>query len=131
MTLLTSQWKSDKTILASILLARMAQRAELAGLPLATGQAAIISEKGPDNWEVRCRKLHMGSLLSLFFAEGPVRNFADAKAADHARYARFFHHMLDHGVALPPSGYELWTLGTEHGPDEVGAVLEAAGSFEG
>ena len=24
-----------------------------------------------------------------------------------------------------------WTLGTEHGPDEVGAVLEAAGSFEG
>ena len=72
-----------------------------------------------------------GSLLSLFFAEGPVRNFADAKAADHARYARFFHHMLDHGVALPPSGYELWTLGTEHGPDEVGAVLEAAGSFEG
>ena len=72
-----------------------------------------------------------GSLLSQFFAEGPVRNFADAKAADHERYARFFHHMLDHGVALPPSGYELWTLGTEHGPDEVGAVLEAAGSFEG
>ena len=72
-----------------------------------------------------------GSLLSQFFAEGPVRNFADAKAADHERYARFFHHMLDHSVALPPSGYELWTLGTEHGPDEVGAVLEAAGSFEG
>jgi len=72
-----------------------------------------------------------GSLLSLFFAEGPVRNFADAKAANHDRFARLFHHMLDHGVALPPSGYELWTLGTEHGPDEVGAVLEAAGSFEG
>ena len=72
-----------------------------------------------------------GSLLSLFFAEDSVRNFADAKAADHERYARFFHHMLDHGVALPPSGYELWTLGTEHGPDEVGAVIEAAGSFEG
>ncbi len=72
-----------------------------------------------------------GSLLSVFFAEGPVRNFAEAKAADHDRYARFFHHMLDRGVALPPSGYELWTLGTEHGPDEVGAVLEAAGSFQG
>ena len=72
-----------------------------------------------------------GSLLSLFFADGPMRNFADAKAADHDRYARFFHHMLERGVALPPSGYELWTLGTEHGPDEVGAVLEAAGSFDG
>jgi glutamate-1-semialdehyde 2,1-aminomutase len=72
-----------------------------------------------------------GSLLSLFFAEGPVRNFDDAKAADHDRYARFFHHLLDRGIALPPSGYELWTLGTEHGPDEVGAVLDAAASFEG
>ena len=72
-----------------------------------------------------------GSLLSLFFAGGPVRNLDDAKAADHDRYARFFHHLLDRGIALPPSGYELWTLGTEHGPDEVGAVLDAAGSFEG
>jgi glutamate-1-semialdehyde 2,1-aminomutase len=72
-----------------------------------------------------------GSLLSLFFAEGPVRNFDDAKAADHDRYARFFHHLLDRGIALPPSGYELWTLGTEHGPQQVGAVLGAARSFEG
>jgi glutamate-1-semialdehyde 2,1-aminomutase len=71
-----------------------------------------------------------GSLLSLFFTEGPVRDFADAKAADHERFARFFHHLLERGVALPPSGYELWTLGTQHGPDEVGAVLEAVASFE-
>jgi glutamate-1-semialdehyde 2,1-aminomutase len=60
-----------------------------------------------------------------------VRDFAGAKAADHERYARLFHHMLDHGVWLPPSGYELWTLGTEHGPNEVEQVLEAAASFEG
>jgi len=72
-----------------------------------------------------------GSLFSAFFSRGPVRDFAGAKAADHERYARFFHHMLDRGVWLPPSGYELWTLGTEHGPDEVEKVLDAAGSFEG
>jgi glutamate-1-semialdehyde 2,1-aminomutase len=72
-----------------------------------------------------------GSMLSLFFSEGPVRDFAAAKAADHDRFARFFHHMLDRGVALPPSGYELWTLGTHHGPDEVGAVVDAAASFDG
>jgi glutamate-1-semialdehyde aminotransferase len=39
--------------------------------------------------------------------------------------------MLGRGVWLPPSGYEMWTLGTEHGPDEVEKVLDAAGSFEG
>jgi glutamate-1-semialdehyde 2,1-aminomutase len=71
------------------------------------------------------------SLFSPFFSAGPVRGFDDAGAADHERYARLFHHMLDHGVWLPPSGYELWTIGTEHGPDEVEQVLAAAESFEG
>ena len=70
-----------------------------------------------------------GSLFSVFFSGGPVRDFDGARAADHERYAKFFHHLLDHGVWLPPSGYELWTLGTEHGPDETQQVLEAAASF--
>ena len=72
-----------------------------------------------------------GSLLGVFFSSERVRDFAGAKAAIHERYARLFHHMLDHGVWLPPSGYELWTLGTEHGQHEVEQVLEAAASFEG
>jgi glutamate-1-semialdehyde 2,1-aminomutase len=71
------------------------------------------------------------SLFSVFFCEGPVRNYAEAKAADHQRYARLFHHLLERGVSLPPSGYELWTLGTEHGAPEVERILEAAASFEG
>jgi glutamate-1-semialdehyde 2,1-aminomutase len=71
------------------------------------------------------------SMLSVFFKDGPPRDFTSAKAADHERYARFFHHMLDRGVWLPPSGYELWSLGTEHGPQEVERVLEAASSFDG
>ena len=70
-----------------------------------------------------------GSLLSVFFSPRPVRDFAGAKTADHERYARFFHHMLDRGVWLPPSGYELWTLGTKHGALEVEKVLDAVASF--
>lgn len=71
------------------------------------------------------------TLLSVFFAEGPVRSYADARAADHGRYARFFHHMLERGVYLPPSGYEMWTLSTEHGRAEVERTIEAAGAFAG
>jgi len=71
------------------------------------------------------------SMFSVFFDEGPVRDFEGAKAADHERYARFFHHMLARGIALPPSGYELWTLGTAHGDDEVERILGAAAAFEG
>jgi glutamate-1-semialdehyde 2,1-aminomutase len=69
------------------------------------------------------------SMFSVFFREGAVRNFDDAKAADHERYATFFHHLLERGVYLPPSGYELWVLGTEHRDVEVERVLDAASSF--
>ena len=55
------------------------------------------------------------SLFSVFFTDGPVRNLDDARAADHERFARFFHHMLDEGVYLPPSGYGLGPLGTACG----------------
>ena len=47
--------------------------------------------------------------------KAPSADYAEAKASDHERYARFFHHMLDRGVYLPPSGYEMWTLSTAHG----------------
>jgi glutamate-1-semialdehyde 2,1-aminomutase len=71
------------------------------------------------------------SMLSVFFTDRPVRNFEDAKAADHERYARFFHHMLDRGVYLPPSGYELWSLCTAHDDAATERTLEAAATFEG
>jgi len=72
-----------------------------------------------------------GSLFSVFFTDGPVRNYAEARGADHERYARLFHHMLERGVYLPPSGYELWTLSTTHGPEQIAVTLEAASSFGG
>jgi glutamate-1-semialdehyde 2,1-aminomutase len=71
------------------------------------------------------------SMFSAFFTDRPVRDFAGAAAADHARYARLFHHMLDRGVYLPPSGYELWTIGDRHGPEEIERTLDAVRSFRG
>jgi glutamate-1-semialdehyde 2,1-aminomutase len=73
----------------------------------------------------------VASMFSVFFSDGPVTDFAGAKAADHPRFGRFFRHLLERGVHLPPSGYELWSLCTEHGAAEVDRILDAAGSFEG
>ena len=70
-------------------------------------------------------------MFSVFFSEEPVRNFDGARAADHARYARFFHHLLERGVYLPPSGYELWSLGTAHSQETTERTLDAAASFTG
>ncbi len=48
----------------------------------------------------------VGSMLGLFFASGPIVDDRGAEASDRARYARFFHAVLDHGVYLPPSALE-------------------------
>src|SRR5712692_8947723 len=50
-TLLTSQWKAGKTTLASILLSRMKNGGELAGLPVAPGRAVVLSEEAPEQWQ--------------------------------------------------------------------------------
>jgi glutamate-1-semialdehyde 2,1-aminomutase len=107
---------------------------ELDPYPALTETATALADGLTERFEVRGNPTTVnraGSMLSVFFSAGPVRHFADARAADHQRYARFFHHLLDRGVWLPPSGYELWTLGTAHGPEEVERVLEAASSFQG
>src|SRR5260370_674849 len=44
-TLLTSQWKSGKTTLVAVLLARLARGGTLAGLTVAPGKAVMISEE--------------------------------------------------------------------------------------
>jgi len=71
------------------------------------------------------------SMFSVFFTKAAVESFEDAKAADHERYGRFFHHLLDRGVYLPPSGYELWSLSTAHDDETTETVLDAARSFAG
>jgi len=99
---------------------------ERTGAELTDGLAGAFAERG-----LPATINREGSMFSVFFAEGPIHDFADAKDADHERYAQFFHHLLERGIALPPSGYELWTLGTAHGPAEVRQVVEAAASFRG
>jgi len=68
----------------------------------------------------------VGSMLTLFFSPGPVRDYASARACDTGRFARFFARMLERGVLLPPSQFEAWFLSLAHGEEEVATTLEAA-----
>src|SRR3989442_15769851 len=52
------------------------------------------------------RYAHIGSMFGLFFTAQPVVDYASARTSDTARYARFFWHMLAHGIYLPPSQFE-------------------------
>jgi glutamate-1-semialdehyde 2,1-aminomutase len=66
-----------------------------------------------------------GSMLTLFFHKGPVRNYADAQQSDRARFSRYFHGMLEEGIYLPPSPYEAWFLSMAHTTEDLEKTLVA------
>jgi len=73
----------------------------------------------------------VGAMLTLFFRSEPVRNLAEAQAADVARYGAFFRHLVGHGVYVPPSQFEALFVSTAHGPEEIERTVEAAQDFLG
>jgi glutamate-1-semialdehyde 2,1-aminomutase len=66
-----------------------------------------------------------GSMFTLFFQAGPVRNLEDAKKSDTARFAKFFHLMLDRGVYLACSQYEAHFVSAAHSDADIDATLSA------
>jgi glutamate-1-semialdehyde 2,1-aminomutase len=68
----------------------------------------------------------VGSMLTLFFCDGPVTDYASAKASDTQRFARFFQGMRERGVFLPPSQYEAMFLSLAHGEGEIDDIGSAA-----
>jgi glutamate-1-semialdehyde 2,1-aminomutase len=66
-----------------------------------------------------------GSLFSIFFTDGIVIDYATAQRQNVARYAAFFHSMLDAGVYLPPSAYEAWFTSAAHDDEALERVASA------
>jgi len=67
----------------------------------------------------------VGSMWGFFFAEQPVTDYASAKTADTARYARFFHALLDTGIYMAPSQFESAFVSTAHNAETLAATREA------
>lgn len=65
-------------------------------------------------------------LVTLFFSEAPVRDFAGASACDTAAHARFCNALLDRGVYPPPAQFEAWFVSLAHDEATVDRTLEAA-----
>jgi glutamate-1-semialdehyde 2,1-aminomutase len=55
-----------------------------------------------------------------------VTDYESAKAADGDRYARFFHQMLDRGIALAPSPFEAIFPSLAHPKDELERTADLA-----
>ena len=97
------------------------EKLEAAGETLASGLLDAARRAGVPVALNRC-----GSMFTLFFTEGPVRNYPEATSCDTARFSRFFRGMLDRGVLLPPSQFEAAFISTAHDDAEIGETIRAA-----
>ncbi|MGB6460335.1 MAG: glutamate-1-semialdehyde 2,1-aminomutase [Candidatus Acidiferrum sp.] len=88
---------------------------------LATGLREGLAETG-----VAGQVNAAGSLSTLFFTAGPVRNYADAKRSDTKRYARFFREMLNRGIFLAPSQFEAAFVSAAHTSENITRTIAAA-----
>jgi glutamate-1-semialdehyde 2,1-aminomutase len=68
----------------------------------------------------------VGSMLTLFFHDGPVHDYDDAKRSDTHLFARYFWEMLARGVYLPCSQFEAAFVSTAHTEDEIDRTVQAA-----
>ena len=64
--------------------------------------------------------------MTLFFAEHAPRDYEQAKRCDLDAYAAFCRGMLERGIYLPPSQFEVWFPSLVHEDEHVERTLAAA-----
>ena len=68
----------------------------------------------------------VGSLMTTFFTEKEVVDYATAKLSDTQRYARYFQEMLNWGIYLAPSQFEALFVSLAHTDEDINATIDAA-----
>lgn len=64
-------------------------------------------------------------MLTLFFGEGPFKNYDDVQKCDTNLYAKYFKEMLNRGVMLPPAQFECMFLSTAHSEEDIEYTIKA------
>jgi glutamate-1-semialdehyde 2,1-aminomutase len=69
----------------------------------------------------------VGSMMTLFFVDEPVRDWPTASRCDTQKFGRYFWAMLERGVYLPCSQYEALFVSAAHTEADIDATVAAAG----
>jgi glutamate-1-semialdehyde 2,1-aminomutase len=94
------------------------------------GIAARLAEglaKAFDSAGVTARVPVAGALVGLFFGSEVPTDYAGARRTDEQAYARFFHALLEEGVAIAPGAYEILFPGLAHDGPVLDEIVSAAG----
>jgi glutamate-1-semialdehyde 2,1-aminomutase len=76
--------------------------------------------------KIAMRFNRIGSMFCGYFTDQPVHNLADALRSDRARFARYFHAMLEEGIYLAPSQFEAGFISLAHTAADVEKTVRAA-----
>jgi glutamate-1-semialdehyde 2,1-aminomutase len=68
----------------------------------------------------------ISGMFGLFFTNGPVHNYEDAKSSDTAKFGRFHRGMLERGIYLAPSQFEAGFTSIAHTEEDIDKTLAAA-----
>src|SRR5215213_7497456 len=91
--------------------------------------AATAFERAASAAGVAITVQRVGTMLTPFFTDGPVRNYDEAKRCDTEAFKAFFWHMLSRGVYLAPSQYEAGFISAAHSEDDLDKTFEAASEW--
>jgi glutamate-1-semialdehyde 2,1-aminomutase len=72
-----------------------------------------------------------GSMISVFFTDRPVKDFASASTSNTETFRTFFHSLLNRGIYLPPSGFESWFLNNALSTGDLEETIAAALAWAG
>ncbi len=68
----------------------------------------------------------VGSMITVFFCDGPVRNWQDASRADTTRFAAWHAGLLKRRVYWPPSQFEAAFISAAHTEQDIDKAVLAA-----
>ena len=71
----------------------------------------------------------VGSMVSIFFTEGPVTDFSSVARSDTEAFKDFFWHMLRRGIYLAPSQYEAGFISSAHTEEDLEKTFGAANEW--
>jgi glutamate-1-semialdehyde 2,1-aminomutase len=79
---------------------------------------------------VKGQHVRVGSLFCTFFTDRDVVDYATARTSETKRYAKFFHAMLERGVYIAPSQFEVGFVSLAHTEQDIEQTLKAAKEAE-
>ena len=87
-------------------------------------ERGLLDRSGKSAIPVRVNR--MGSMTTLFFTDREVTGFESAKMSDLQSFNAFFHSMLDNGIYLPPSQFEVAFISAAHTEADIDRTIDAA-----